>query len=146
MKFIYILIIAAVASLSGFLVHVFTVEWLPDWISSQMEGIDIQPSWDVRYWAAITSVEYGLGATAIYALSRSTLIRFGNVGAILGLTALFASINGALIRQPLMDAAIGNPLSVVLVQNGAKWLIWLLMAVIVVLGYEWLVAEKSARR
>ena len=52
------------------------------------------------------------------------------------MSLILLTINALLIRQPLMDFAIGNPLHVVLVQNAFKWVPWILMAFIIVYGYE----------
>ncbi len=138
MKLLLILLLAATASLGGFVVHVTTVEWLPNWIGTQMNETQIQPSWDVRYIAAVTSIEYGLAAVGLYYLSREKLLAYGKLKAAAILSLLLIAINGVLIRQPLMDYIIGNPLHVTLVQNGFKWLPWILMSFIVVFGYEFI--------
>ncbi|KAA3641886.1 MAG: hypothetical protein DWP95_05900 [Proteobacteria bacterium] len=77
MKIILLLIIALIASFSGFVVHVFTVEWLPQWISTQMQGLEVKPSWDVRYVAAMTSIEMGLGAVGLYYFGRQKFLQIG---------------------------------------------------------------------
>lgn len=136
MKFMLLLIIAILASFSGFVVHVFTVEWLPEWISTQMQGLEVKPSWDVRYVAAITSIEMGLGALGLYYFGRHRFIQMGRLKSALLFSALFLALNGRLIRQPLMDVVIGNPWHVAIVQNAFIWLSWILMAFIVVYGYE----------
>jgi len=129
-------IVAVIASTSSFAVHVATAEWLPVWIGSQMQGISVQPSWSVRYFAAASSVEYGIAAITIYYIARNKLLHFGKFKAALVFSALLMATHGALIRQPLMDVVVGNPLHVALVQNGFNWLIWLLMSFCVVYGYE----------
>jgi hypothetical protein len=146
MKILLILVVAGLASLSSFVVHVATVEWLPAWIASQMQGLQIQPSWDVRYIAAATSFEYGLAAVALYYLARNKLLIFGVFKASLLFSILLASIHGAFVRQPLMDYVVGNPLHVVLVQNGFKWLVWLLMSFLVVFGFELAIKISGANK
>ncbi len=146
MKIILIFVLAIIASMSSLVVHVATVEWLPTWIGSQMQGLQIQPSWDVRYIAAVTSVEYGLAAIALYYLAREKLLAFGVFKAVIIFSILLASIHGAFIRQPLMDYLIGNPMHVVLVQNGFKWLIWIIMSLIVVCGFELIVKKSGANK
>ncbi len=136
MKPLLIIILATIASMSGFVVHVITIEWLPGWIGTQMNGMQVQPSWDVRYIAAMTAIEYGLAAIGLYYIGREKLLILGRLTAATVLFVLLAAINGALIRQPLMDYIIGNPLHVALVQNGFKWLPWMLMSLVVVYGYE----------
>ena len=136
MTIVLILILAILASLGGFVVHVITIEWLPQWIGAQMQGITIQPSWDVRYLAAVTSIEYGLAAIGLYYLGRQKLLSFGKLKSALIFSILLMAISGVFIRQPLMDIAIGNPLHVSLLQNAFKWLPWIIMAFVVVFGFE----------
>ncbi len=144
MKIFLIFVIAIVASMSSFVVHVATVEWLPAWIASQMQGLQIQPSWNVRFIAAVTSVEYGLAAITLYYLAREKLLAFGKFKATIIYSILLASIHGAFIRQPLMDYLIGNPMHVTLVQNGFKWMIWLIMSLTIVCGFELIVKKSGA--
>ncbi|MCX7545791.1 hypothetical protein [Marinicella gelatinilytica] len=139
MKIILLLVVAILAAFSGFVVHVFTVEWLPQWISTQMQGLEVKPSWDVRYVAAITSIEMGLGAVGLYYFGRYKFIQIGRFKSALLFSVLLLALNGRLIRQPLMDFVIGNPWHVALVQNAFNWLSWILMAFIVIYGYEYVV-------
>lgn len=136
MKALLLIILAVIASLAGFVVHVITVEWLPSWIGTQMQGLQLQASWDVRYIAAISSIEYGLAAIGFYYLSREKLLRIGKFKSALLFSVLLMAIHGVFIRQPLMDFVIGNPLHVTLVQNAFQWLPWILTAFVVVYGYE----------
>lgn len=137
MKIFLIFIIAVLASASSFIVHVTTVEWLPSWIGNQMQGITVQPSWNIRYIAGITSLEYGLAAIALYYLARDKLLIFGKLKSAILFSILLTAIHGAFFRQPFMDYVVGNPLHVVLVQNGFKWMVWLIMSFCVVYGVEW---------
>ena len=146
MKFFLIFIVAVVASTSSFIVHVATVEWLPSWISSQMEKLSIQPSWDVRYIAGVTSLEYGIAAIALYYLGRNKLIGFGKFKASLVFSVLLMAIHGAFLRQPFMDYVVGNPIHVILVQNFFKWLVWLLMSFCVVFGFEFIIKVACANK
>ena len=52
------------------------------------------------------------------------------------LSICLAMVSGALIRQPLMDVVVGNPLHVTMVQNLFKWLVWMLLGFVVVYGVE----------
>ncbi|WP_020407995.1 hypothetical protein [Hahella ganghwensis] len=142
MKYLLLMMVAAVASASSFIVHVATVEWLPAWIGNQMQGIGVQPSWDIRYIAGLTSIEYGLAASAFYLLARDKLILMGRFKTSLLFATLLAAIHGALLRQPIMDYVIGNPLLVVLVQNSFQWLVWLLMSFLVIYGVEIVMDRK----
>jgi hypothetical protein len=45
-----------------------------------------------------------------------------------------------------MDYVVGNPLHVVLVQNGFKWLVWLLMSFLVVFGFELAIKISGANK
>lgn len=136
MKLFLIILLASTTALAGFVIHVIAVEWLPQWISGQMQGIEVQASWDVRYLAAATAIEYGLAAIGLYYLAREKLLSLGKLKAALIFSVLLTAIHGVFLRQPLMDFAIGNPLHVTLVQNGFKWAPWILTAFIVVYGYE----------
>ena len=143
LRLLLMVVVAGLASTSAFVIHVLTVEWLPSWIGQQMQGLSITPSWDVRYVAGLTAIEYGLAAMAIYLLGRDKFLSVGVFKSSLILAALLAAINGALIRQPLMDFVVGNPLHVVLVQNGFKWMVWLMMAIIVVFGAEYIIKPRE---
>ncbi len=133
--FLYTLV-AAIASCSAFVIHVLTVEWLPNWISQQMIGKNITASWDVRYVAALTSIEYGIGAVLLYLAARQTLMRHKVFYRAVFLSACLAMVSGAFIRQPLMDVVVGNPLHVAIIQNLFKWLVWMLIGFVVVYGVE----------
>ena len=146
MKFILIFIVAVIASASSFVVHVATVEWLPAWIGNQMQGVSVGTSWHVRYIAGVTSLEYGLAAITLYYLARDKLLAFGRFRAALIFSVLLMAIHGVFIRQPLMDYIVGNPLHVVVVQNGFKWLVWLLMSFCIVFGSELVTNLSSAKK
>ena len=145
MIFLLLLLVAITASFSGFIVHVFTVEWLPAWIEVQMQEVHIQSSWNVRYIAGVMSIEYGIAAVVLYYLAREKLIGLGRFKAALTFSILLMSLHGAFVRQPLMDYLIGNPLHVVLVQNCFKWLVWLLMSFLVIYGFELVKTIKNGR-
>ena len=146
MKHFLIFMVAVVASTSSFVVHMATIEWLPSWVSGQMQGVSIQQSWDVRYIAGVTSLEYGIAAIALYYLARNKLIIFGKFKAALLFSVLLMAIHGAFIRQPFMDYVVGNPIHVVLVQNCFKWLVWLLMSFCTVLGFEFAIKVAGANK
>jgi hypothetical protein len=144
MKFFLFFIVAVVASASSFVVHVATAEWLPVWIGTQMQGLSIQPSWAVRYVAGVTSLEYGIAAIALYYFARDKLITFGKFKSALLFYVLLMAIHGAFFRQPFMDYVVGNPIHVVFVQNGFKWLLWFLMSFCVVFGFEFVIKITGA--
>ncbi|EGR1757974.1 hypothetical protein GA076_24015 [Vibrio parahaemolyticus] len=136
MKYVQYFVIAAIASSCGFIVHVFSAEWLQAWIAQHMEGQSVIPSWDVRYIAMLTSLEYGISAIVLYWLIRDKIIKYGQFKAFIILSLLLTALHGALIRQPLMDFVVGNPIEVALVQNAFKWLVWMLMSLVTVYGFE----------
>ncbi len=136
MQLVLILFLALLASLGGFIIHVITIEWLPNWVGTQMAGIQIQPSWNVKYLAGATSIEYGLAAIGLYYMGREKLLNYGKIKSTIIFSALLMALHGAFIRQPIMDFVIGNPIQVVLVQNAFKWAPWIIMAFITVFGYE----------
>jgi len=104
-----------------------------------MEGISISPSRSVVMIAALTSIESGLGLAVLYALVRAQL-PFDNPllkGLCLGVLVL--AVTGRLFRQPFMNRRVGNPLGVVLVQDGIVWLQWLAACCVLALAYEALI-------
>lgn len=141
MKYLQYLTMAALASSLGFIVHVFSAEWVQGWVAQIMQGRSVTPSWDVRYIATLTSLEYGASTIVLYWLIRDKVIKYGKFKAFITLSLLFTALHGALVRQPLMDYIIGNPVEVVLVQNALKWLVWILMSLVVVYGSERLVTN-----
>ncbi len=145
MRKFYMLIVAVIASSSSFIIHLISAEWLPEWVSNQMHGIAIQPSWSVKYVAMITSIEYGVAAIILYRLAREKLIKYGLLKTILIFSILLTAIHGAFIRQPFMDFVVGNPFQVVLIQNCFKWLVWILMSVVVVTGYEFIANNSNTQ-
>ncbi|EJN3357910.1 hypothetical protein NPU96_001667 [Vibrio alginolyticus] len=130
------LIVAAIASSCGFIVHVFSAEWLQGWVAQIMAGHEVSSSWDVRYIAMLTSLEYGISAVILYWLIRDKIMPYGKFKAFVILSLLLTALHGALIRQPLLDFIIGNPIEVALLQNAFKWLVWILMSFVVVYGSE----------
>ncbi|WP_445355830.1 hypothetical protein ACJJI5_06350 [Microbulbifer sp. EKSA008] len=142
-RVIPLLIIAIIASSSSFVIHLASAEWLPEWISQQMQGVSIQPSWNIKYIALLTSIEYGVAAIILYILIQDKLFKYRLPFRILIFSALLTATHGALVRQPLMDYLIGNPLKVTLAQNGMKWLVWILMATVVIIGIEAFASNKS---
>ncbi len=142
-KMITCFLIACAASMIAFVIHVVTVAWIANFVSLTMEGLEVKPSWDVRYIAAFTSMEIGISLVVIYTLVRkSTPVKSSiTKGFILGILLLM--IQGSLIRQPLMDFIISNPLKVVLIQDGVNWLIWLVISILVAITYEYFVVGKN---
>ncbi len=142
MKKILFIFTILTASLSSFYIHVFSIEWLEKWIASQMHGMQVYTSWDVRYIAAITSLEYGIGVFLLYFLIREKLNKINKVLRSIILSLLLLAVQGSLFRQPVMDYVIGNPLYITLIQNGFKWIIWMIISFITVFGYEFSIKKE----
>lgn len=129
--------VAAIAgAATGFAIHLCTQAWVQGWVATQMAGRSVAPSWDVRFLAAATSLEIGVATAFVYVLVRKSLPGWPTVfrGALLA--ALLLGVSGRLLRQPLMDLAIGNPLAVVLIQDGVAWLTWSALCVAVAVVYD----------
>jgi hypothetical protein len=129
-------IAAFLASAAGFLFHVLAAEKIRAWTARQMTGKTVSTSRSVIVPAAITSLEMGIGLVICYALIRDHL-PFASLalrGLTLGLLAL--ANQGKLFRQPLMNLLVGNPVKVVLVQDGLVWINWLLMSTVLAVAYE----------
>lgn len=131
-------LVAIFAAGSGFVLHVLTTIWLPDWLTSRMAGEFVASSWDVRHVAAITSIEYAVGCMILYALFRKAAGDWSMWLRVFVFVVLILATRGLLVRQPLMDWLIGNPIDVVLVQNGLKALVWVITAGSSALGIEWI--------
>lgn len=90
-----------------------------------MQGVELK-RWpyglDVTLRAAISTIEYGIAYLCVYLLFRKLFANWSIAGRVAAAIALCLAVSGALLRAPLMQLAIGNPLHVVLVQQGAQWL------------------------
>ncbi|HBH7879294.1 MULTISPECIES: hypothetical protein [Vibrio harveyi group] len=136
MKFVLYFGILVLAAAVGFVVHVVEVEWLRVWVSEQMTGKMVTPSWDVRYIAMILSIEHSVAFFIIYLLLRQKIGDRSLLVQVTVLSVLILAFKSLLIRQPLMDYIIGNPVHVVAAQNLLKWSIPISMSVIIVIGYS----------
>lgn len=124
-------VLAAVLSAGvGFAFHVLAAEVIERQVAAIMAGRQVTPSWDVRIPAALSAIEQGLALALLYLLLRARLPGLGSIrrGVVGGLLAL--ALAGRLIRQPMMDLLIGNPITVVAMQDGLAWITWLAMGVI----------------
>jgi hypothetical protein len=134
-------ILAAIAgAATGFAIHLGTQAWIREWVAAHMAGRSVAPSWDVRLLAAATSLELGVATVFVYVLLRKSLPGLPTIfrGALLA--ALLLAVTGRLVRQPVMDLAIGNPVSVVLIQDGVAWLTWAALCIAVASVYDRLAA------
>jgi hypothetical protein len=125
-----ILLAAVLSAGFGFVLHVFATEIISPYVASVMAGRRVVPSWDVRIPAALSSIEQGIAVALLYLLVRFCLPSVGTLrrGLLVGVLAL--ALGGNLVRQPMMNLLIGNPLAVVAMQDGVTWVIWLVMGLI----------------
>ena len=91
---------------------------------------------DVTLPAAVTSIEYGVALYVLYFLVRSRLPKLSVLAKTLLLAALGLALEGNLFRMPIMQLVIGNPLSVVVVQQGSVWLTWVAACFALVFTFE----------
>lgn len=135
-RILLIIAISIASSFVGFVLHVYFTEFFFSFIEKELENISVTPSWDVKYLAAVSSVETGIGITILYYLIKDKL-PFKNTflrGGILSLILL--AVMGRLIRQPLMDYAIGNTLYVSVMQNITSWIVWFAICFITIFLYD----------
>lgn len=138
-------LVAALASAAtGFVIHVGSQSWIQSWVAERMQGREVRPSWDVRYIALVTSVEVGIGLVILYALVRGSMPFKSPVLRGLLLGVLLLAVMGRLVRQPVMNLVIGNPLSVVVVQDGVSWLLWPTICVVAAVVFDRLAPEQNA--
>ena len=136
-KALLILVPALAASAIGFLIHVSTLGPITQWVSQRMTGQHMdRDSPIVTATAFLTSIEIGIGIVVVYLLLRKALPVANIWLRALVLCVLLLAVQGRLIRQPLMDLLIGNPLSVVTLQDGITYSLWLAMSIVVVVLIE----------
>jgi hypothetical protein len=138
------LVASIAAGITGFAIHVGSQPWVQSWVTEHMQGRTVAASWDVRYFALATSIEVGVGLTILYALARQAMPVKSPVLRGLLLGAILLAVMGRLVRQPTMNLLIGNPLSVVVVQDGISWVLWPAACVVVATIFERLAPENAA--
>ncbi|PHM73227.1 hypothetical protein [Xenorhabdus kozodoii] len=134
-----ILIVSILTAFIGFIVHVINVEWLIPYIRSEVNNVSVLPSWDVRYLAAFTSIETGFGITILYILIKKGMPTYNSFTRGIIMWLLELAIMGRLVRQPLMDFAIGNPFLISMLQNSISWINWFLICLITTFLYDYLI-------
>ncbi len=95
-------------------------------------------------FAALSSIEIGIALVILYALLRRATpgLNIAVRGIVLGLLAL--AIHGELIRQPLMNLVIGNPIDVALAMAAGPWITSIAMGLVLAFTYEWLIGPSAA--
>src|SRR5437868_4664010 len=119
-KILQILLPTIAASAAGFFPHKLFADWLPQWVASHMEGVQIKfPPYgpEVVVPAALSYVEPGLAYLAAYVLVRKATPSSSVLVRALLVAALCLGLEGSIVRMPLMQLVIGNPLWVTLVQH-----------------------------
>ncbi|WP_338803520.1 hypothetical protein WDV76_15575 [Xenorhabdus griffiniae] len=137
--FFIILIVSISTAFIGFIVHVINVEWLIPYIRSEVNNVSVLPSWDVRYLAAFTSIETGFGITILYTLIKKGMPTYNSFTRGIIMWLLELAIMGRLVRQPLMDFAIGNSVLISILQNSISWINWFLICLVTTFLYDYLI-------
>jgi len=125
-----LLIATIIAAAVGFAIHVLYGQGLAmDYVqSAAQEGRlnDIlrqpYPFWLVTL-AAITALIPTLGKAILYLMIQDKLPASSNTGRGLLFGLILLAIDDALLRTPIMSAAVGNPLDIMLVQSLEGWAI-----------------------
>lgn len=97
----------------------------------------------MKYLAAITSIETGFGIIILYHFIHKSLPSKNSFYKGIILWLLLLAIMGRLVRQPLMDYAIGNTAYVSLLQNISSWLVWFFICTITTTLYDKLLFNKD---
>jgi len=132
------------ASFASFLVHRAFADFLPKWIGEHMEGVEIKrPPYgpEVVIPASLSAVEYGLALFAAYFLIRRAIPNSTVLVRSLCLFILCLALGGQLLRFPLMQLVVGNPLLVTVVQHAGIWLPYLAGSLAVAFVYEYAVTH-----
>ncbi|RQP21158.1 hypothetical protein [Piscinibacter terrae] len=138
-KFLQILVPAIAASAAGFLPHKLFADWLPHWVGAHMEGVQIKvPPYgpEVVVPAALTYIEPGLAYLAAYVLVRKATPTSSVFVRALLVAALCLGLEGSIVRMPLMQLVIGNPLWVTLLQHAGIWVPYVAASLVVAYTFE----------
>jgi hypothetical protein len=130
-----IIIPAIIASLAGLSLHIIMLKELTPYITSTLNNTTIlKPPYPIyiNISAYITAILPGFGLALLYYFIRPYFSIKSKVarGILLGLFVLL--IKGELIRQPIMNILVGNPISIALLQQSQIWLTSLVMSLLVV--------------
>ena len=148
-KLAAVVIPIAAASAVGFVLHRAVADHFPAWVGERMSGVSIkQPPYgpEVVVPAALSSVEYGVAFFLAYLLVRRSFPNLSVWLRAVAVTALCLALGGNLVRMPLMQLVVGNPLLVTLVQHAGIWMPYLVASFVLAFTYEWLVARQAQPR
>jgi hypothetical protein len=129
-----------VAAALAFSIHVFYGQgWAACYVdhafeSGRLRGVLHQPypAWLVT-GAFLMELLPIAGKVVLYSMLRDLLPGRSRLAKGTAYGVLLMAIGDTLIRQPLMDALIGNPLDVVLIQNAAGWAVNLCVGITIAL-------------
>jgi len=138
----------AAASAVGFAIHKLFADWLPSWLAERMAGVEIKRAPygpEVVVPAAISYLEYGVAFLVAYMLIRRATPQLSTLLRALLLAALCLSLQGAVLRWPIMQLVIGNPLWVTVVQHASIWLPYVAASLVLAYAYEALFRREGDR-
>ena len=140
MRWIRVVLATAVASAAGFGIHVLYGQgWALDYIGAaaragRLNGVVREPyPTYVVIIAGLTALIPTFGKVLVFLLVRDRLP--GRAAYVKGLAfgLLLLMINDALIRLPIMNVVVGNPVDVMFIQSLEAWLIFPIMGVSIAL-------------
>ena len=139
-KVVPLAVAAIAAAVAWFFVHKPIADHIDLWVSEHMAGqpdIKRQPyGLEVIIPATLSSIEYGIAMVVLYWLVRKATPTLSTLPRALCVFLLSLAIGGELMRFPVMQLVIGNPLGVTLVQHAALWLPYFAASLAVAFSYE----------
>jgi hypothetical protein len=128
------------AAAAWFFVHKPIADHIDQWVGEHMAGQpDVKrPPYglEVVLPATLSSIEYGMAMFVLYGLVRRAAPTLSPLARALCVFLLSLAVGGQLLRFPVMQLVIGNPLWVTLVQHAGGWLPYLAASLVVAFSYE----------
>ena len=140
---------AVAASVVGFSVHKAFADRLPAWVSAHMGNTQIKlPPYgpEIVVPATLTALESGVAYLAAYLLVRHATPERSVLFRALLVAALSLALHGSLLRMPVMQLLVGNPVVVTLVQHAGSWAPVVAASLVVAYAYEslgWLLGQPA---
>ena len=133
LKLVLVVVISTVIGLST---HIYLLKIISPVIAERMQGVVIQKP---PYSVVITTIAYitfvfpAIGTVLVYYFIQDVFPGKSRVvkGVLFGLLILL--VKGELLRQPIMNFIVGNPIKITLLQQSQVWLSNLIMCVIIAL-------------
>ena len=147
-SFLRIILAIVIASFISLSIHIFLLGWIKPIIALKMQGIIIpHPPYSqfINFMAyatifiPVSAVSFGYYIVGDRISCDNRLLK----GLILGTFILL--IKGALIREPLMNLLVGNPTTIVLLQQSQVWISNFSMAIVIAFIINPLQSEKSKK-